>query len=239
MELKVKVLISLIFFLFIISLVAAAPTYVYNKDVDIKISCSNVNCSQPVNITIEYPNTTIAVDNQLMNISAGYANYTFSDTATFGNYQFFTDEGFSSTFTINYGGEEISSGQGLLYGSLFLVIIFFFAITLFGINQLPDRNQQDEEGKIISITYLKYLRPIGWMFEYILVVAILYLASNLAFVYLNEQLFASILFVLFRISFAMAPIIVIVWIAWIFVQMFHDRHMQNLLNRGFFPQGKL
>ena len=151
-----------------------------------------------------------------------------------------TEGGFTKyAFDVTYSGLYLKEGQGVLYVSLFLILIFFFAITLLGINQLPPSNQRDEEGKILSISYLKYLRPIGWMFMYMLIVAILYLSSNLAFVYLNEQLFAEILFVLFRLSFMFSPVVVIVWIIWIYRQMFHDRELQSLLNRGFFPQGKL
>lgn len=237
---RATVLISLViaFFLFFLSFVSA-QTYAQDSAVDIKVSCLNVNCSVQVSITIEYPNSSIAIDNQSMNASTGFMNYTFSDTNTQGIYKYYTDNGFSDSFTVNYRGDSISSAQGVLYISLFLVLIFFFVIVILGINQLPRSNQQDEEGRILSITYLKYFRPVGWMFEYILVVAILYLSSNLAFAYLNEQLFANILFVLFRLSLMAAPIVVTLWIIWIFVQMFHDRQLQNLLNRGFFPQGKL
>lgn len=223
---------------FFISLISA-QTYAENSIVDLKISCVDINCSQKVNITIEFPNTTIAVDNQEMTINNGYANYTFTRTSTFGDYNYFTNSTYANSFSINYRGDVISSGQGVLYLSLFAILFFFFYLTILAINQLPSSNTKDEEGRILSISYLKYLRPVGWMFTYFLMIGILFLASNLAFNYLNEQLFAQILFVLYRLAFLAAPIVITLWIVWIFVQMFHDKQMQNLLNRGFFPQGKL
>jgi len=96
-----------------------------------------------------------------------------------------------------------------------------------------------KEGNLMSISYLKYLRNIFYVFEWMLFIAALYISSNLAFAYLNEELFAKILFVLFRITFGVTPIIVIVWMAWIFVSMFHDKELQKLLNRGIFPEGRL
>jgi len=112
-------------------------------------------------------------------------------------------------------------------------------VVLFGISHLPSRNQQDEEGRILSVTYLKYFRPVLWFLEWMLFIAMLYLSSNLAFAYLNEELFANILFTLFKVSLGVTPIIVIVWIIMIYVQMFHDRQFQQMLNRGIFPQGRL
>ena len=142
-------------------------------------------------------------------------------------------------FEVTYTGNKIDTGQSILYIPLFAMIIFTFIMILFFINKLPSANTRDEEGKILSVTYLKYLRSPLWFFEYMLFVAILYLSSNLAFAYLYETLFAQILFVLFRISFGLAPVIVIVWIIWIYAKMFQDKQFQDMINRGIFPQGKL
>lgn len=143
------------------------------------------------------------------------------------------------SFDVTYLGDKASSGQSIIYLSLFIFLIFVFIIILLGINQLPGSNQKDEEGKILSITYLKYLRPIGWTLEYFLFIGMLFLTSNIAFGYLGEELFANILFTLFKVSFGLAPVVITVWIIWIYRNMFHDKQMQNMLNRGIFPQGKL
>jgi len=142
-------------------------------------------------------------------------------------------------FEVTYNGNELKQPQSTMYISLFLFLIFIFIITILGIKQLPSSNEKDEEGKILSVSYLKYLRPIGWFFLWMLFIAMLFLSSNIAFAFLGEQLFANILFVLFRICFGLTPLIVVVWIIWIYRQMFHDKQMQKMLNRGIFPQGKL
>jgi hypothetical protein len=110
---------------------------------------------------------------------------------------------------------------------------------LFAINKLPRENSRDEEGRILSITYLKYLRPALWFVEWMIFIAVLFLFSNLAFAYLNENLFAQIIFVVFRICLGITPLIVIVWMIWIYVKLFHDKQFQKILNKGMFPQGKL
>lgn len=142
-------------------------------------------------------------------------------------------------FEVTYTGKNIDTSKSIIYIVLFVVIILTFGMIMFFINKLPSSNQKDEEGKILSVTYLKYLRSPLWFMEYMLFVAILYLSSNLAFSYLYETLFAQILFVLFKISFGLAPVIVIVWIIWIYAKMFQDKQFQDMINRGIFPQGKL
>jgi hypothetical protein len=148
--------------------------------------------------------------------------------------------GFSeSILRVTYNGEEISTAHSVLYGSLFFIFIFFMISLVFLITKLPESNTKDEEGRILSISYLKYLRPALWFVEWMLFIAILYLSSNIAFAYLGEQLFANILFTLFKITFGFTPVIVVIWFVWMFVKMFHDKQLQNMINRGIFPQGKL
>ena len=148
--------------------------------------------------------------------------------------------GFTSAgFDITYNGIVLTQAQSTIYIPLFLFLIFVFIITILGIKQLPSSNEKDEEGKILSVSYLKYLRPVGWFFLWMFFIAMLFLSSNIAFAFLGEQLFANILFVLFKVCFGLTPLIVVVWIIWIYRQMFHDKQMQKMLTRGIFPQGKL
>ena len=246
---KSYILLFMVLFtiLLIGGVVGASPgIYVQGEDINLLQTCANCNS---VNITsVTSPNGTQLIGSVPMTKDGSVYNFTLlgGNVTTFGTYRVNgigdpdgTNEIWVYSFEVTYSGFELKEGQSFLYVSLFVILIFFFILILFAINQLPRSNQKDEEGRILSITYLKYLRPVGWMFEYFLVIAMLYLSSNLAFAYLNEQLFAKILFMLFRILFMFAPVVVIVWMIWIFVQMFHDKQMQKLLNRGFFPQGKL
>jgi hypothetical protein len=72
-----------------------------------------------------------------------------------------------------------------------------------------------------------------------LFIAITYVASNIAFNYLTEQLFAKTLFMIFQISFGITPLIVIVWISWLVVQIIQDKRIRALWERGMFPSGKI
>jgi hypothetical protein len=104
---------------------------------------------------------------------------------------------------------------------------------------LPNSNQRDEEGKILSVVYLKYLRLPLWLFAYFLFTGIVFLSSNLAYAFLGEQMFAKILFAIYTILLSLSPLIVIVLLVSFFVRLYHDKQFQKMLNRGMFPGGRL
>lgn len=205
------------------------------------------NCSY-MNITVLFQNGTAIVENAAMtNLSSQYYyNYTFCETSNRGVYGvlYYYDDGadtYSKTdsFEVTYSGITLSTAQSILYGFFLVVFVFFMISLTFIINILPASNTKDEEGKILSISYLKYARSALWFVEWMLLVGLLYMASNVAFAYMPDELFAQVLFTLYSILFRITPVIVVVWIIWIFVRMFHDKQLQKLLNRGFFPEGKL
>jgi len=145
----------------------------------------------------------------------------------------------TGAFLVNPNGTELTSSRAIIYIGLIAILVFIFLTTFFGIGLLPAMNTKDAEGNILSISYLKYLRTTLWFVEWMFLIAIFYLTSNLAFAYLGEQLFAKTLFMLFQICLGLTPLIVIVWIAWILASIINDRGIRNLWERGMFPQGKL
>jgi len=143
---------------------------------------------------------------------------------------------YSASFRTTYNGLEISQGEAIIYAILLIMFLFLFILIFLGINMLPASNTTNPEGEIISISYLKYLRPVFMFTEWMLIVAALYISSNLAFAYLEEQLVAKFFFALFQISLAITPIILVVWVIGLFLMFYHDKEFQNLINRGFYPK---
>jgi len=142
-------------------------------------------------------------------------------------------------FRVTLTGYQLTESKSILYiGFLSLLVLIFF-LNFYGMGYLPGRNIRDEDGRIMSISYLKYFRNILWMTGYFLFIGIVYIASNLAFAFLEEELVANTLFMIFRVAFGLAPVILIVWLIWIFASMFHDIQFQRMLNRGIFPGSNL
>jgi len=246
---KNKIILTIIVGLFLISMASASLDSLgtFQQDECFNISQTCATCTY-VNISsVSSINDSNLISNVPMtDFGNGEWRYKFCNTSTLGRYDVKgmgdvsgVDSSFAIYFDITYKGYVVSSSQATLYAILLLVFIFIFIITILGINQLPSSNTQDEEGKILSISYLKYLRPVGWFFLWMLFIAILFLSSNIAFAFLTGQLFAQTLFTLFKVCFGLTPVIVVVWIIWIYRQMFHDKQMQKMLNRGMFPEGRL
>jgi hypothetical protein len=236
-----KILLALMICVVFISFASAdLGTYKQGQNVSVR---ANLNATA-VNVSIYFPsNSSIAVDNLAMtNLHGDIWNYTFSGTNSFGIYVYdYCDQDGKNckenTFSITSTGFELDTSKSIIYFAMFCLLVFFFIITIFGINQLPSMNTRDDEGKIMSISYLKYLRSALWFFEYIFVLGIMFMASNLGFAYLGESLFANIFFSVYKIMMGFTPVIVIVWFIYFFVRMYHDAQMQKILNRGMFPQG--
>ena len=232
-------------FVLMISSVAAVEdklgTFKVNESVNLIQICGT--CTTNNITTVLYPNSTVAIVNVEMTENNSYYNYTLNGSIVDVTGTWVVNgEGdldgiitaWSYTFDVTYGGKQLDSAQAILYGFLFLILILFFIGVGFGISKLPPRNEPDPEGRIMSISYLKYFRSTLWFVEWMLVIAVMYLSSNLAFQFLQETLFADILFMVFNIMLAITPIIVIVWFLWFFVKIKEDKQLKRMLERGLF-----
>ena len=249
MELQNKhILSALIITLFLVTIVNAEietlGTFKKNECVELIQTCSNCTFSNLTSVI--YPNGTNNGLGLLMTKSGLEYNYTYCNTTNLGNY---IVNGYSDVdgvdtvwaydFDVTYLGKQLDSGQSILYvGFLGLLILIFF-LNFYGMGYLPSRNQKDEQGRIMSVNYLKYFRNVLWMTGYFLFIGIVYISSNLAFAFLGEELLAKTLFMIYRVSFGLAPVAMIVWVGFIFASIFHDKEFQRMLNRGMFPQGRI
>ncbi len=87
----------------------------------------------------------------------------------------------SGLFRVTYSGESITTAQAILYCSLISIFFFFFVMVLYFIGKLPDKSMKDGENGLVEYSWLKYVKSIMVFVSYLLVIAILYVGSNLAF----------------------------------------------------------
>jgi len=243
-----KLFSFLIISLFLISLVSAGSEVILTgkKGDTIELPQECTSCSFVILSSIQYPNMSKIYLNQNMTKSDSSFNYSFSDTTELGIYNYCgygdvdgTNTTFCYDFTITYLGKQLTTEKAIIYFIFLILFILIFIGTFIFIGFLPNKNEKNEEGKILSISYLKYFRNVLYMFEWFLFIGILFMFSNLGFAFLEEELFSQTLFMLFKICMGISPVIVIVWFIWIIVSMFHDKDFQNMLNRGMFPQGTI
>lgn len=146
-----------------------------------------------------------------------------------------TEGGFASFgFDVTYSGRSISEAQSLLYIPLFLVFFSLFIVGVFGINRLPDSNARDEEGKLLNISYLKYLRSTLWFILWGFVLAVIFISSNISRAYLPDTLISEFMLILYRIFLGLTPLVIFIWLFWIIVKIMEDKQLNNMLRRGLF-----
>jgi hypothetical protein len=116
--------------------IVGATHYQQETIVDLTMACGDVNCSDNNNITIFYPNTSKLIDNRLMSIGKGFANYTLTATQTniTGEYLVYVDgdgeTDYHDSFVISAHGEEVSTAAAEtitrgIYVLLVIAILFF------------------------------------------------------------------------------------------------------------------
>lgn len=199
-----------------------------------------------VNVTIYYPDTTIAINNKPMtNIRGDIWGYNFSGTSDSGIYvyDYCNQDGDNckeNTFEINLVGKELTTSRSILYIVLFIILIFLFVVDAFIIGSLPSGNPKNEYNEIISISWKKYLRTSLMVFAWGLIIAILLISSSLTNSYLGESGISDFLFKLFKV-FSSWQVIILVLILWFFSviwNMMKDFKIKGLFDRGFFPRGE-
>jgi len=185
--------------------------------------------------SVVLPNKTIIQIATNMTQNGNTFNYTFCSTDVVGDYIYNTYFGnFTApvSFGITYTGDEITLQSGAFYSIALLVLGFIFFILLGLIGKLPSSNTRDESGAILQINQLKHLRKVLWIFEWLLVLGILFISANMGLAYLPNLMVGNFLFLLFKIMGYITLIGVPVWIVWIITSIFRDREMKNLMDRG-------
>lgn len=146
---KKNILYLSLVFIFILILSAMnvnAVTFKQGEKADITVQCifNGTICStnSTCNLTINYPNNSIYISNQLMNRNNSYFNYTLSSSNTVGDYPCSStccDNGFCGTsgecsFDITPSGQKLDTGKsiimviGLVILLIVCLILFYFAI---------------------------------------------------------------------------------------------------------------
>lgn len=248
------IIVTIMFFVALISAADSAFILRQNNDTNITLPVVNNDHSPATNstscdLTIRNPSQEVVVDHETMSF-IGNGDFTLAidgeDLTWIGQYASIlactdgTDSLLSPFyFEVTYGGSELSESQSNLYVIFLILLILLSVGIIFGMGWLPRSNDQDEEGRILSINYLKYLRLPLWLFVYFLLIGILFLSSNIAFAFLSEVMFGKIFLILYRIAFGFAPLVIAILLISFFVRLYHDKQFQRYLKRGIFPQEDL
>jgi len=226
--------------IFLITLTSAESnlgTFKQNDCIDLKQTCDN--CTY-INISsITYPNSTQIILNKQMTKEGIDYIYSLCNTSTLGIYKYTTfgdKDGTTKTevitFTITYSGNDLDTQKAILYLGLIAILTFLFILVISSIPKLPSSDVVDEEGIILGINNLKYLRPILWGIAWILLLGIMFVTSNISIAYLPTAMFGDFFFLIYRIMFLLTLPMVIIWFVYIIIKLFRDKEMKKMIERG-------
>jgi hypothetical protein len=197
-----------------------------------------------MNVSIAYPNSSIAVSNaQMTNEGGGLWSYSFSDTNSLGRYDVITcgdinavyqctDSG-TLWFDVTYSGSQLSVSNAIVYVILLISALIIFLLCLYGAMNIPWSNPRDNDGRVISINELKYLKIFLWALCYLFFMTLNYILMALSKNFMSFDL-ASGIFQLIgdTMLFGIWPVIVVSLIITLIVFL-DDKKRRKAMLRGF------
>jgi hypothetical protein len=233
--------ISFIFlFVFAFSLVSAVslPTHQVNTDLTIYQEC--FNCTYCNFTTFKGPSGT----NLLTNMVAVQDNTHYSylidkgNITEQGNYRYCYNCGNDVKaetgcidVPVTYTGKDLELPQTIMYivTLMFLVGLLVYIISLYP--KLPNHGK-NQDGYVISVNSLAYLRPIAIGFMWILLLSITYIVANISVAYITAGFLGAFLMGVWQIMMYANLIIVPLWIIFMINDAFRKAKLKEFIERG-------
>jgi len=238
----VVVVIVLICLASSVSALESIGTYYLDKDVEIYQECNNCTiCNFSV---LKYPNGTtflknmnrVTVDDSHFGHIVKGGNITEIGTYSYCYWCSNEDLEISDTgcleFEVTWGGVKLTPERSILYIGLFFILIFLFLLTILAIPRLP-KDTVDERNLIVEVNSLKFLKPVLIGVAWLLLLAIVFVTSNVALAYLPTGMFGQLFFTIYQIMFWMTIVAIPLWFIFIFLSIFRSKEMKRMINRGF------
>lgn len=229
-----------IFFLlmFLLTIINAQP-YEQNQDIEIIISCENLNCSGDCFLTLVAPNSTKLIYNENLSIQSGFANATTNQTQALGQYDYFVDcDGidYSDSFKITPSGTDPSTAQGIIYAILLIAFFLFMGLCFYGSIVIDGKNEF-KMGKLIKINYNKYIKQGLWFIGYLFLIFTVFIASEISQNFLDLGFASTVLnWLHIFLWIAFVPIFFI-FITFNLIKWMADLELMDLAKRNLKPYG--
>jgi len=206
--------------------------------------CMNIrvlaNCTA-VNLTeVNNKDTDFVINGEMSNTGGQTFNYTFCNTSTLGTYTYSWDNecvdcsvsSCGNSFEVTHDGNILNVERAILYLGLITILIFLFLLVVMNIHKLPSEDTYNEEGILLGVNNLKYLRSVFWSVGWGLLLGIMYITSSISIAYLPTTLFGEFFFMIFKVMFALTLPMFVVYFLYLFARIWRDREVKRMLERG-------
>ena len=238
---KLTLLFAIVILTSLITIVNAESIGEFKLDNDIQIFQTCNNCTY-CNFTRVMSSTNQTILSNLIGVQDGtyyYYDVGEDNFSSVGTYKYCYDCGNANEkdtgcldFDITYTGGEITPQMATLYAISLLFLLFLFILIAFFINKLPSKDMTNETGSVLQISYLKHLRPVLWGVNWGIILAMLFIVSNITIAHLPSLMIGNLFWKFFIIAFSMTMILIPLWFIWLFTNIFRDREFKKMIERG-------
>jgi hypothetical protein len=196
------------------------------------------------NISIRNPDGDTIINNVAMDWFSTYYDYNATAITTIGDYSGTVyciggnTKYIDFNFKITPSGMISTSGESLIYSILIIIIVFFFALCLFGSFKIKSNNEYDMGGKLMKITYGKYLK----MFLFWLSIVFLWILFFLGWQISDKVLMFDFVGMVFHTSFTVLTYLIApFFFAFVVLAIFQwtaDLELWKLAERGLRPRNR-
>jgi len=132
---------------------------------------------------------------------------------------------------LTYNGKSLTTETSILYIALICFLIFIFFLLIMSLQSVP-RDARDEGGFVVDVSKLAYLRPLIMGGAWIVLTAIVFIASSVATAYLDTGILGSFIFWIFTFMMLSNLIIIPLSIIFMIQRIALSKEMMGLVERG-------
>ena len=202
----------------------------FNEEFDLKISCENngsyCSSSSQCNVTVAYPNGALLLDNAALTSNVSYHNITVpsiinNETGPHTATSVCCDgpDCAVKTFTVQITktGTILETSESVIFLILTIAIFVFFLISGWLAVAIPYKNEINEQGMVIKVTKLKYIKLFFVSLSYILFIVFLNSLIGISENFVSLSLFSGTIGFLFQVlNFLAWPLIVFILVVGFF-----------------------
>lgn len=121
---------------------------------------------------------------------------------------------------------------------IFIISLFgAFGIFMFFVaGKLPQGNMRNDEGRLLTVSHLKYLRFPMWAIGYFSFIAVMFLSGSTANAYFGDGIGQMLYFIAYLMMFAIIPMMY-VFIMKIIEDVWYDKELRRNIKMGFEEDG--
>lgn len=240
-----------LFALIILTSFISAETETFPQSIEVQFikSCTNSSGSicSPItlcNVTVKSPvNNSLLVNNKAMNNNEnGLFNYTLSSSINsvrgYYDWDMFccdsTDCGEAhGVYQVTTNGEVVTTEKVGISIAMILLLVSLFVFVLYIYFKLPSKTTYSDDELGLNFNNVKYFKPVLFLLAYTLLLGIIFVSSNLAFLFLDNNLIGDLLFKIFLgMGYLFIPMIVILFLVNL-IKAVNDRTLKSQYERGF------